>query len=154
MIGPRLSQLASEFFHAEIGRRWPELYQCLAENGSSLTETLPATVPGADLEDLPAWRSIAAGILTTSGQCYRRFTKPKFPKGFKDSSCCRLLADLPDALVERLRFFREMPSILLPEDEVAAVQDLIILLHQALASFEACARPDIPWISSAWSRLP
>ena len=52
MIGPRLSQLASEFNHAEIGRRWPELYQCLADSGSSLTETLPAAVPGADLEDL------------------------------------------------------------------------------------------------------
>ena len=60
MIGPRLSQLASEFFHAEIGRRWPELYRCLTASGSSLTETLPETVPGADLEDLAP-----GGILPT-----------------------------------------------------------------------------------------
>ena len=66
----------------------------------------------------------------------KRSAKPKFSKGFKDSPWCRLLQDLPAGLVERLNYFREMSPILLPEDEVAAVQDLIILLHQALTTYE------------------
>ena len=136
ILQPRLQQLAREFNQAEAGRRWPEVHRCLADSGSSLTETLPAAVPGAALEDLPAWRNIAVGILTSNGQCFKKFSLPKFPKGFRDSSGCQLLADLPATLVARLQFFREMPSILLPEDEVAAVQDLIILLHQALAAFD------------------
>ena len=93
-------------------------------------------VPGAELDDLKAWRDIADGILTGKGECYQTFSKPKFPKGFKDSPWCRLLQDLPAGLVERLNFFRGMSPILLPEDEVAAVQDLIILLHQALTTYE------------------
>ena len=137
MIGPRLSQLNSEFRQTEIGRRWPELYRCLADSGSSLSDSLPPIIPGAGLEDLAGWRSIAQGILTTNGKCYKKFTKPKFPRSFKDSSCCQLLQNLPDSLVQRLQFFREMSSVLLPGDEVSAVQDLIIVLHQVLMTFES-----------------
>ncbi len=83
---------------------------------------------------------MANGILTTKGHCFRRLQQPKFPKKFKESSCCQLLQDLPEGLVARLNFFREMSSILLPEDEVSAVQDLIILLHETLKTYEAlCA---------------
>ena len=140
LIGPRLSRLAQEFSQAAIGRRWPELYQCLAASGSSLIDTLPAAVPGDGLEDLVSWRNVANGMLTTKGHCFRRFQQPKFPKNFKESSCCQLLQDLPEGLVEHLNFFREMSAILLPEDEVSAVQDLIILLHETLQTYEAlCA---------------
>ena len=154
LIGPRLSRLAQEFRQAEIGRRWPELYRCLADSGSSLMDTLPAAVPGDGLEDLVSWRNMANGILTTKGHCYRRLQQPKFPKKFKESSCCQLLQDLPEGLPACLNFFREMSSILLPEDEVSAVQDLIILLHETLKTYEAlCASRrslDLP----PWNRLP
>ncbi len=136
MILPRLTQLAEAFRQAEIGRRWAELYGCLTQAGASLAEILPEVLPGASLEDLGAWREIARSLLTSEGNCYRSFRRPKFPKGFKDVPCARLVQELSAGLVDKLNYFRELSPILLPADEVAAVQDLIIVLHQTLAAYE------------------
>lgn len=136
MILPRLTRLAQEFGRSEIGRRWPELYRCLAEAGAGLAGTLPEAVPGASLEEVKAWGDMGRGLLTKKGECYKSFARPKFPQGFKDSPWGRLVQELPAGLVAKLDYFRELSPILLPEDEVAAVQDLIIVLHQALAAYE------------------
>ncbi len=136
MIRPGLIQLSREFSRADIGRQWPELYRCLANTGAGLVETLPEALPGTELEDLAGWKAIADGILTSKGECYKRFSRPKFSQEFKATPWCGRLQDLPAALVERLNFFQGLSSILLPSDEVAAVQDLIILLNQALITYE------------------
>ena len=81
MLQPRLTQLAREFSRAEVGRRWPEIYRCLMDSGSSLTDTLPAAVPGDGLEDLISWRNLASGILTTKRRNVSGdFSNPNFPR--------------------------------------------------------------------------
>ena len=75
-------------------------------------------------------------MLTGKGDCYKRLPQAQVSQRLQRFSLGRLLQDLPAGLVERLNYFRELSPILLPDDEVAAVQDLIILLHQALTTYE------------------
>ena len=135
MIKPALARLSLEFRRSDIGRQWPELYQYLADSGAGLVETLPEAIPGADLVDLNAWQAIADGILTKQGECYRTFTN-KFPKKIKETPWSLLLQNLPATLVQRLNQYRNMPAFFFQDNEVDALQDLIILLHQALSTYE------------------
>lgn len=133
---PALADLAEEFRLAEIGRAWPDLHRYLRESGADLAGTLPEAIPGAGLTDLAGWRAVAEGLLSSQGGCYRRLSPPKFPQGMAATPFGSLLLELPGRLVQQLNEFRDLPAILLQPDEVPAVQDLIILLHQTLAAYE------------------
>jgi ATP-dependent helicase/nuclease subunit A len=136
MILPQVAHLNREFSQAEVGRRWPEVYRYLAGNGAGVAATLPDAVPRAGLDDLPAWRALAQGILTSQGECYKSFRSPKFPQGISASPWGRLLQNLPEQLVQHLQPFCKLPVCLFQEDEVPAVQDLIILLSQVLSTYQ------------------
>ena len=96
---------------------------------------MPETIPGSDLEDLPAWKALAEGLLTKQGECYKSFTN-KFPKNIKATRWCDLLQNVPESLVQRLNQYRIMPGFFLQDDEVDAIQDLIILLNQTLSAYD------------------
>ncbi|AEB08116.1 UvrD-helicase domain-containing protein [Desulfobacca acetoxidans] len=134
---PELDHLQKEFLGCELGRNWSAFYRYLADAGAGLADDLPESIPEAQVSALPDWGKIARGLLTKEGSCYRTFpARSGFPKKMRESVWGGLLQNLPETLVPQLRRLKEQPSILLQPDEVPAVQDLIILLNQALTAYE------------------
>ena len=135
MIGPGLSKLSREFRASELGRQWREFYHYLCDCGAGVADSLPEDLPGANLDDLPAWKALAEGILTKKGQCFKSFTD-KFPKNIKNTPWRLMLQTVPGSSVQLLNQYRNMPGFLLQHDEVDALQDLIILLDRTLGAYE------------------
>ena len=115
------------------GRNWA---------GLSMEELLPADLPGAAPRDLPAWQAISRVLLTKNGDRRKQLTaRDGFPAGFNKNHWARLIQDLPDALVRRLKQCRELEPVGVQPEEAQALQDLVILLGEALSTYEKlCAR--------------
>ncbi len=117
----------------------------------------PPRLPGATPRTWPAWQAIAGVLLTKEGEPRKAFTpQDGFPADFKNTPWPGLIQQLPPA--GRLRTLKQCrdlnPTAALPE-EVAALQDLVILLGEALSVYERVVRPaGRPWTSSPWSRPP
>ncbi len=139
-LAPLLQTLADGFRAAALGREWPRLWQELG--GTFQEEPLPPEIPGTEPGDLPAWQAIASLLLTQGGEPRKRLTENLgFPAGFHQSRWPQLFRELPPASARLLGQCRQLqPAAALPE-EAQALQDLVILLGEALAAYESlCAR--------------
>ncbi|MEJ5329839.1 MAG: UvrD-helicase domain-containing protein [Desulfobaccales bacterium] len=141
VLAPDLEALAAGLAAHGLGQAWGEFRDYLRREGASLGENLPPSPPGPALEDLPAWRTLAQALLTQQGTPRKSFTvKDGFPPGFGKSPWARLLQESPADFVAALARVREVPPSLIPAQEVAALQDLVILLGEALAVYEEVCR--------------
>lgn len=141
VLAPDLEALAAGLAAQGLGAAWGEFWAYLRREGGFLGENLPPSPPGPTLEDLPVWRTLAQALLTQQGSLRRSFTtKDGFPPGFSKSPWGRLVQELPPDFVTTLARFREMPPYLLPPAEVGALQDLVILLGEALTVYEEVCR--------------
>ena len=129
-----LTDLAQGFAASELGRRWEEFYRAL--QGSPLALRLPEAVPGAGAKDLPFWREMAQALLTQKGEP-RRDLGPRygFPPGL-DRDWARLLQELPPEVAALLKQCLQWTEVAVLPEEVPALQDLLILLMQALAVYD------------------
>ncbi len=149
-LAPLLQTLADGFRAAALGREWPRLWQELG--GTFQGGPLPPEIPGTEPGDLPAWQAIASLLLTQGGEPRKRLTRELgFPAGFPKASWPQLFRELPPAWAALGQCRQLQPAAALPE-EAQALQDLVILLGEALAAYESSAPAGRPWISSPWSR--
>jgi len=140
VLAPLLQTLADGFRAAALAREWHRLWQELG--GTFQGGPLPPDIPGTEPGDLPAWQAISSLLLTQGGEPRKRLTENLgFPAGFHKSRWPQLLRELPLSLARLLQQCRQLqPAAALPE-EAQALQDLVILLGEALAAYETlCAR--------------
>ncbi len=139
-LAPVLQSLTDGFAASELGREWPRLQQ---ELGGTFGGTpLPPELPGAVPQDLPSWQAISTVLLTKDGKRRKQLgEKLGFPAGFNKSPWAFLIQALPDALVRRLKQCRQLEPAGVQPEEAQALQDLVILLGEALSTYERlCAR--------------
>ncbi len=140
LLRPLLQTLADSFRDAALGREWQRLWRELGGtfNGGPLPPDLPGTEPG----DLPAWQAISSLLLTQGGEPRKRLSENLgFPAGFQKSGWPPLFLELPPALARLLDQCRQLQPAAAQPQEAQALQDLVILLGEALAAYEAlCTR--------------
>lgn len=141
VLAPDLEALASGLAAHGLGQAWGEFHDYLRREGASLAEALPSSPPGHGLEDLPVWRTLAQALLTQQGTRRKSFTvKDGFPPGFGKSPWVGLIQEAPPDFVTALARFRDIPPPIIPAAEVGALQDLVILLGEAVAVYEEVCR--------------
>lgn len=140
VLAPVLKSLADGFGKAMMGREWPRL--CAELGGSFLDEPLPPEIPGTAPQDLPAWQAISRVLLTQNGDRRKQLTaRYGFPAEFNKNHWAGLIQKLPDSLGRRLKQCRQLEPVGVHREEAQALQDLVILLGEALHTYEKlCAR--------------
>jgi len=138
-LAPRLLELAAALAASPLGRLWGEFHQDL--QGSALGEQLPGQLPGAAPQDLPAWQAIAAALLTQKGEPRKQLGgKQGFPAGVNKARWVPLIQQLPREVGRGLQQCRGLTLQAASLEEAVALQDLVILLGEALESFDKCCR--------------
>ncbi len=140
VLTPLLQTLADGLRAAALGREWHGLWQELG--GTFQGEPLPPEIPGTEPGDLPAWQALCGLLLTQGGEPRKRLNeKLGFPAGFQKSPWPQLFQELPPATARLLDRCRQLQPAAAQPEEAQALQDLVILLGEALAAYEAlCAR--------------
>ncbi len=142
LIGRDLEQLRGDFAATPLGGDWPHFWEDLERSGAPLAEKLPPLLPGVALDDLEAWQHIAEALLTQKGEPRKSFTpKYGFSQNFKDTRWPDLIRGLSAPLARQVHEFTKLTPIAAFPGEVAAVQDLVILVAQALEVYrKLCAQ--------------
>ncbi len=140
VLTPVLQTLVDGFGAGELGREWPRLWEELG--GTFLDEPLPPGIPGTAPRDVPAWQAVSQVLLTKNGERRKQLTaKYGFPAEFNKNHWARLIQELPDPLVRLLKQCRQLQPFGAHPEEAQALQDLVILLGEALAAYEKlCAQ--------------
>ncbi len=141
LLAPDLEALAQGLAATLLGREWESFLAYLRQQGAPLAASLPARPPGVGLEEVPHWQALAQALLTKAGTPRKRFSgSDGFPPDFAQSPWAKEVRELPGHLAERLAPYREIPPPLVDAEEVAALQDLVILLGEALAVYDEVCR--------------
>jgi ATP-dependent helicase/nuclease subunit A len=140
VLAPVLQGLADGFEVCGWGREWPGLYEDLG--GVFGDEPLPPEIPGVTPQDLPAWQVISRVLLTQGGERRKQLTaRYGFPSEFNKNHWARLIQELPDDLVRRVKQCRQLEPVGVQPEEAQALQDLVILLGEALDTYaRLCAK--------------
>lgn len=142
LLQPALKGLATEFAASQLGEQWPRFWKELKAPGSPLGAALPAKIPGDTPADLPRWQDLAQALLTKPGELRKSFSPTYgFPADFKKTAWPEVIQALPAAVVRGLKFCRELSLSAVRPEEVAALQDLVILLGEASAIYEELCAP-------------
>jgi ATP-dependent helicase/nuclease subunit A len=135
LLPASLQGLADGVAATGLGSRWRGFWQAL--QGSPAGELLPETLPGCQPEDLPPWQGVAAALLTKGGELRKQLTPGYgFPAGFGQTAWPRLVQEIPPAAARLLKQCRDLSPGATRPDEVAALQDLVILLGAALEVYQ------------------
>jgi len=138
---PSLEGLRAGLAGSALGKIWPEF--CRELRGSLHGSLILPELPGSEPADLPAWQSISQALLTASQGERRKRLSPKdgFPEGFNQKKWAALIHDLPHPVVRSLKQCRDLTPTGASPEEAAALQDLVILVGEALGVYEQlCAR--------------
>ncbi len=138
---PSLAGLRAGLADSALGQAWSEFWSEL--QGSDNGNLLPPQLPGAEPADLSAWQSISQVLLTASQGEPRKRLSPKdgFPEGFDQKKWAALIRDLPPEVARTLKQCRDLTPIGASPEEALALQDLVILVGEALSVYEQlCAR--------------
>ena len=83
--------------------------------------------------DLSAWQAVSEILLTKQGDPRKRLSaKDGFPEGFDQKNWAPLIQDLPGTVVRSLKQCRDLTPTGASPEEAAALQDLVILVGEAL----------------------
>jgi ATP-dependent exoDNAse (exonuclease V) beta subunit len=136
LLRPVLATLAGGLAASELGQSWTAFWQEMQN------PALPSRLPGATPEDLTHWQAIAGVLLTKNGELRKSFTPQYgFPGDFKNTPWPGVIRQLPPDLVSGLKQCRHLHPVAARPEEVAALQDLVILLGEALHVYEElCAQ--------------
>jgi ATP-dependent helicase/nuclease subunit A len=137
LVSENLKTLAAAFKDTSLGQRWEEFYDSLREKGAPLADSLPRQVPGSAFTDLARWREIAFALLTQKGEVRKSLTAQYgFPKDFGHTKWPPLFRLIPEGAARLLRQYRDLAQVTSTPEEVAALQDLVILLGNAISIYE------------------
>jgi len=136
LLSPLLENLATGLSASDLGRSWPDFHEAMQN------PALPPRLPGVHPEDLAPWQAIAGVLLTKEGELRKAFTpKLGFPPDFKNTPWPNLIPQLPPTVAQGLKQCRNLHLTPALPEEVAALQDLVILLGEALSVYEEmCAQ--------------
>ncbi|RLA87979.1 MAG: hypothetical protein DRG58_09355 [Deltaproteobacteria bacterium] len=136
-----LQDLQAAVAATPLGRQWSDFWHHLRSVGAEAASCLPAQLPSADLDGLTDWQALAHTLLTKEGKV-RQVWGPKngFYAGFKKTGWAELIQALPPAALDRLHRCREWSRLAASPSEVAALHDLVLLLSQAIDSYEQLCR--------------
>ncbi|MDD2903841.1 MAG: UvrD-helicase domain-containing protein [Syntrophales bacterium] len=136
LLSPVLENLAALLAASDLGRSWPEFREAV-QNPS-----LPRQVPGVHALDLASWQAMAEVLLTQKGELRKAFDpKYGFPEGFKNTPWPGVIQQLPPDFASGLKQCRNLHPAAARPEEVAALQDLVILLGESLDVYEElCAQ--------------
>jgi ATP-dependent helicase/nuclease subunit A len=142
VLAPDLSRLAAGLAASELGQVWPGFWAYLNEQEAPLAETLSPEPPRGRLEDLPTWHKLAQVLLTQKSTVRQKFGPSLgFPSQFAGTAWDEALRALPSGFFAVLAKYRDLPPSLIFTEEVAALQDLILLLWETLAVYgELCRK--------------
>jgi ATP-dependent helicase/nuclease subunit A len=137
---PLLEGLRAGLAESALGKAWPRFWQEL--QGSSQGDLLPPQFPGATPTDLTGWQAIAEVLLTKQGEPRKQLTpRLGFPAGFNQAVWSGLIRDLSETVLRSLKQCRDLTPSGASAAEAAALQDLVILVGEALGVYkELCAR--------------
>jgi ATP-dependent helicase/nuclease subunit A len=136
LVSRDLGELQAAFAATDLGAAWPEFWQELQRQEAPLARELPARLPGTTSAELPAWQAIAAALLTQEGKARKILpAKAGFPPRLPPPWPARV-QELPTEVARRLHQLREFHLLATSPGEVEAVQDLVILLGEALALYQ------------------
>ncbi|RJR44924.1 MAG: hypothetical protein C4567_03870 [Deltaproteobacteria bacterium] len=140
LLIPLLENLAAALAASELGRSWRDFRTSMQD--SPMGAGLPARIPGAAPGDLPQWQALAGVLLTKSGDVRKNFaSRYGYPPDFKSTLWPGLIRWLPADFARSLKQCRDLHSAAARAEEVAALQDLVILLGEALGIYEElCSR--------------
>ncbi|MGO8761253.1 MAG: UvrD-helicase domain-containing protein [Desulfobaccales bacterium] len=140
VLRPSLQDLRASLAGCALGNAWPGF--CRAVQGSGHGGLIPPDLPGSEPSDLAAWQAIAEVLLTKQGDPRKRLSpKDGFPEGFDQKTWAPLIQDLPPAVVRSLKQCRDLTPTGASSEEAHALQDLVILVGEALRVYEQlCAR--------------
>ncbi|HZE20606.1 MAG TPA: UvrD-helicase domain-containing protein, partial [Desulfobaccales bacterium] len=88
--------------------------------------------------DLPAWQSISKVLLTAGqGTLRKRLTwRDGFPEDLDQKKWAALIQEVPEAVVRSLKQCRDLAPTGASAEEVAGLQDLVMLVGEALGVYE------------------
>jgi ATP-dependent exoDNAse (exonuclease V) beta subunit len=137
---PSLEDLRAGLTASALGKAWPQFWQEL--QGSSQGDLLPPQFPGATPADLTIWQALAEVLLTRQGEPRKQLTaRLGFPAGLNQAVWSGLIQDLPELVLRSLKQCRDLTPSGASTEEAAALQDLVILVGEALGVYEElCAR--------------
>jgi ATP-dependent helicase/nuclease subunit A len=137
---PFLEGLRAGLAASALGKAWPRFWQEL--QGSSQGDLLPPRFPGATPADLTGWQAVAEVLLTRQGEPRKQLTpRLGFPAGLHQAVWSGLIRDLPETVLRSLQQCRDLTPSGASAAEAAALQDLVILVGEALGVYqEHCAR--------------
>jgi len=140
-----LAGLRAALANTALGRDWEKLVQELRATGAPAGLELPGSLPGVEPAELPGWQAVAQALLTQEGKVRRSFTeKLGFPKGFKTSGWPEVIGQIPEVVAGLLHDCRGLASNPPGDEEIEAVQDLVLLLAEALKVWEElCAQKGV-----------
>ncbi|MGA9756159.1 MAG: UvrD-helicase domain-containing protein, partial [Desulfobaccales bacterium] len=138
---PSLEDLRTGLVGSGLGKVWADFWAALqgSPNGNLILPELPGCAPA----DLSAWQSISHVLLTASQGEPRKRLSPKdgFPEGFDQKKWAPLIQDVPLPVVSFLKRCRDLTPAGASAEEAAALQDLVILLGEALGVYDQlCVR--------------
>jgi ATP-dependent helicase/nuclease subunit A len=133
---PLLANLRAGLAGGALGRAWAEFYAEL--QGSANGNLISSELPGTGSADFPAWQAISQVLLTARQGSPRKRLSPQdgFPEGFDQKKWASLIQELPEAVVRPLRQCRDLAPAGASAEEAAALQDLVILVGEALGVYE------------------
>ena len=136
LLRPALASLAGGLAASDLGRSWPDFWAAVQN------PVLPPQLPGVTPGDLPHWQALAGVLLTQGGELRKAFApKYGFPEGFKNTLWPGLIQRLDPAIARGLKQCRDLHPAAARPEEVAALQDLVILLGEAIGVYqELCAQ--------------
>ncbi|MFP3868466.1 MAG: UvrD-helicase domain-containing protein [Desulfobacteraceae bacterium] len=136
-----LDSLQTAFAATPLGQQWPNFWQHLRGAGAGAASQLPVELPGPGLEGLADWQAVAVTLLTKEGKPRKNWgPKNGFYTGFKNTKWAELIQTLPSEAVDWLHRCRTWSLVASSPGEVAALHDLVLLLSQAIATYEQLCR--------------
>jgi ATP-dependent exoDNAse (exonuclease V) beta subunit len=140
VLTPSLEELLASLAGCALGQAWPGFWRDL--QGSAHGNLILPELPGSAPADLPAWQAVSDVLLTKAGDPRKRLSvKDGFPEGFDQKNWFPLIQDLPGPVVRILKQCRDLTPTGASTEEAAALQDLVILVGEALSVYEQlCAR--------------
>jgi ATP-dependent exoDNAse (exonuclease V) beta subunit len=140
VLQPSLEELRASLAGCALGHGWPGFWRQL--QGSAYGNLVLPELPGSAPADLPVWHRVSEVLLTKQGDPRKRLSvKDGFPDGFDQKKWSPLIQDLPGPVVRTLKQCRDLTPTGASFEEAAALQDLVILVGEALSVYEQlCAR--------------
>ncbi len=138
---PSLEDLRTGLAGSGLGKVWADFWAAL--QGSPNGNLILPELPGCGPVDLSAWQAISHVLLTASQGEPRKRLSPKdgFPEGFDQKTWAPLIKEVPLPVVSFLKRCRDLTPAGASAEEAAALQDLVILLGEALGVYEQlCVR--------------